>query len=200
MNKVKRDTLCQLLSEFSDNQDEQTRSEVSIVMMRLCGIPPKKIDGKIRIAKSPTADTRSCDPTKVTRTELGHSSEMHVTDVKEALDFLCRKIGVAAMHHDFDKFRDLEQFHEDFIHANERPFVNGEWYTNHLKLNRHHLNVSDGIPEDVNLVDVFEHIVDCAVAGMARSGNVYPIAIEDDILQDAVKNTLTMIVEAIEVI
>lgn len=35
---------------------------------------------------------------------------------------------------------------------------------------RHHL--LSRTPEDVNLVDVFEYIADCVMAGMARTGEV----------------------------
>jgi hypothetical protein len=49
----------------------------------------------------------------------------------------------------------------------------------------------------VNLIDVLEMICDCVCAGMARSGNVYPVNISSEILQKAVKNTVEMCIKSV---
>ena len=67
----------------------------------------------------------------------------------------------------------------------------------HKRSERHHLN--DYCPDDVNLIDVIEMIIDCICAGKARTGNVYPIEIKDELLQRAIKNTIEMLKESIEV-
>ena len=54
-------------------------------------------------------------------------------------------------------------------------------------------------PKDVNLVDVLEMIVDCVCAGLARSGEVRDLEIDEDILNKAVKNTVDMIKDMIVV-
>ncbi|WP_107571899.1 hypothetical protein [Clostridioides difficile] len=54
-------------------------------------------------------------------------------------------------------------------------------------------------PEDVNLIDILEMITDCVCAGMARSGDVRPIEIDDDILNKALVNTTEMIKNMITV-
>ena len=41
----------------------------------------------IKITKSQTADTRSCDPKTVTKEQLRKSSEQHIGDVCKAIDF-----------------------------------------------------------------------------------------------------------------
>ena len=64
-----------------------------------------------------------------------------------------------------------------------------------MKMERHHLN--EHCPDDVNLIDVIEMIADCACAGMARSGNVYPINISSETLQKAVENTAQMCIDAV---
>jgi hypothetical protein len=46
------------------------------------------------------------------------------------------------------------------------------------------------MPKDINLVDVIEMVVDCVMAGMARSGEVYDIKVKNDVLQTALKNTV----------
>ena len=55
-------------------------------------------------------------------------------------------------------------------------------------------------PEDVDLLDVLEMIVDCVCAGMARSGEVRSLEIDSDILNKAVQNTVELIKREIEVI
>lgn len=50
------------------------------------------------------------------------------------------------------------------------------------------------------MFDVIEMLCDCVAAGMARSGNVYDVEISSDVLQKAVKNTVDMLKNEIEVI
>jgi hypothetical protein len=67
-------------------------------------------------------------------------------------------------------------------------------------VNRHHLDAEGGVPEDVNLFDVMEMLVDRTVAGMARSGDVFPLELPDELLQKATQNTMKLLIDAIEVI
>jgi hypothetical protein len=60
-------------------------------------------------------------------------------------------------------------------------------------VNRHHLDKADGVPTDVNLIDVLEHIADCVMAGMARSGSVYELKLPDEVLQRAFANTVNLL-------
>ncbi len=60
-------------------------------------------------------------------------------------------------------------------------------------MERHHLD--DRVPDDVNLLDVIEMVVDCVVAGMARTGEVYPIELSNDILQKALNNTKELLIK-----
>jgi len=158
----------------------------------------------INIRKSPTADTRSCDSKEVTRLQLGKSSFRHIEDVDCALSFLEKELcnrghhasangGNHGIYHDHDKLSDLDGFHRDFVAANDRPFIEGEWYKNHLKANRHHIDKPEGVPEDINLIDVLEHIADVVMAGMARTGEVYPVNLSHKILQKAVDNTVELL-------
>lgn len=61
----------------------------------------------------------------------------------------------------------------------------------YIKAERHHL--LSNCPDDVNLIDVLEMISDCVCAGMARSGEVRDLEIDDNILKKAVNNTAQMI-------
>ena len=139
----------------------------------------------ITVEKSPTADTRTCDVSKVEKQQLLDSSRQHIADVGAALGFFASKLTEAASVHDYDKLTDIDWFFEDF----KTKFEQTGWWDNHRKIHRHHLGQDDGVPEDVNLLDVLEYIADCVMAGMARSGEVYPLELPDDVLRRAFENT-----------
>ena len=122
----------------------------------------------IKISKSPTADTRTCDVSKVQKEELLKSSRQHIADVAKAMAFFSSKLFAAAAEHDYDKLTEIDWFYEDF----KTCFEQTGWWDNHRKIHRHHLGHEDGVPQNVNLIDLLEYISDCVMAGMARSGEV----------------------------
>lgn len=140
----------------------------------------------IKIHQSKTADTRSCDFANVSRQQLLESSIQHIGDVQRALAFFQSMLAEAATTHDTDKITDIDGFHADFLTG----FKVTEWWDRHRKLNRHHLFQADGVPADVNLIDVLDLIADCVMAGMARTGSVYPLKIDPDLLMRAFENTV----------
>jgi hypothetical protein len=143
----------------------------------------------ITIQKSATADTRTCDYTKVDKRTLLNSSRYHIEDVQQAFEFLIGKMLEASRVHDRDKITDIDGFHRDFVTG----FKQTEWWDAHRKLNRHHLNMEDGIPSDVNLIDILDFIVDCVMSGMGRSGSVYPLNLSPELLERAFQNTVELL-------
>ena len=143
----------------------------------------------IIISKSPTADTRTCDVTKVERQQLLDSSRQHIADVAKAMSFFSAKLFVAAAEHDYDKLTDIDWFYEDF----KTKFEKTGWWDNHRKIHRHHLGQADGVPEDVNLLDMLEYVADCVMAGMARSGDVYALEASNELLRRAFENTVALL-------
>lgn len=145
----------------------------------------------IRIPKSPTADTRTCDYASTPKETLLASSKQHIADVGAALKFFRQRLLEVQAAHDTDKITDIDGFHADFVHG----FKDGHtsWWDRHRQLNRHHLNMPDGVRDDVNLIDVLDFIADCVVAGMARSGSVYPLQIDDAVLRRAFENTVELL-------
>lgn len=143
----------------------------------------------IRIKPSPTADTRSCDYKNVSKDQLRCSSAQHIGDVREALEFFVDQIRIATNAHDTDKLHDIDGFHADFLTG----FDEHGWWDRHRRLNRHHLTMDDGIPADVNLIDVLDFIADCIMAGMARTGKVFPLELPDGLLQRAFDNTISLL-------
>lgn len=150
----------------------------------------------IKIRPSPTADTRTCDYTKVTKETLLKSSEQHIWDIAKGLCFFVDLIHDAAVRHDHDKLSGIDQFHSDFVTG----FKEHSWWDNHRKVNRHHLTEADGVPVDVDLIDVLDFIVDCVMAGKARSGTVRPLTIAPEVLQRAFENTAKMLEANVEVV
>jgi hypothetical protein len=95
----------------------------------------------------------------------------------------------ARLNHDYDKLSGIDAFHADF----QTGFKQTGWWDNHRKESRHHLNVADGIPADVNLIDIIKYVVDCVMAGMARSGSVYELKLPDEVLRRAFANTVELL-------
>lgn len=149
----------------------------------------------IYIKPSPTADTRTCDFANVTKDTLYASSEAHIKDVAQGLMFLMDKLREAAQRHDFDKLTDIDTFHADFITG----FKQTLWWDTHRRINRHHLTAPDGVRADVNLIDVLDYIVDCVMAGMARSGSVTPLSLPPELLERAFQNTVKLVQDQVVV-
>jgi len=143
----------------------------------------------IHIKKSQTADTRTCDFTNTDKATLLASSRQHIGDVVKAMAFFSSKLVEAGGDHDYDKLTMIDWFHADFVTG----FKQTGWWDNHRRIHRHHIDKADGVPADVNLLDVLEHIADCVMAGMARSGSVYELKLSDELLQRAMKNTVDLL-------
>lgn len=151
---------------------------------------------KISIRKSPTADTRTCDFANTSKETLLASSKQHIQDVAAAMGFFGILLCEQAERHDLDKLSDIDGFHRDFVTG----FKQTGWWDNHRKVNRHHLLQADGVPADVNLIDVLDMIADCVMAGMARSGSIYALDLDTDVLRRAFDNTVELLKSQIVVV
>lgn len=145
----------------------------------------------IIIKKSPTADSRSCDAKNVSKETLIESTQLHRRDVFRSMDFLSKLVENAGFEHDNHKLESIDAFHKAFTGG----FVDETWWNEHRK-ERHHLPEN---LEDVNLIDILEHICDCVTAGMARTGKVRPLTINNEMLQKAFQNTVNLLIANIKV-
>lgn len=153
----------------------------------------------IEIHKSPTADSRTCDVTQVSKDQLLESSRQHIDDVARGIYFFQRLLEVATYNHDTDKITDIDGFYSNFVNSFVPPHT--DWWDRHKLLNRHHLSPQDGvIPDDVNLIDVLDYVADCVMAGMARSGSVRPLTISPEVLMRAFWNTAKMLEKEVKVV
>lgn len=145
----------------------------------------------IIIKKSPTADSRCCDAKNVSKETLIESTQLHIRDVFRSMDFLSQLVENAGFEHDRHKLQTIDEFHKAFTGG----FIDETWWNEHKK-ERHHLPEN---LDDVNLIDILEHIADCVTAGMARTGNVRPLTISNEMLQKAFRNTVNLLINNIKV-
>jgi hypothetical protein len=152
----------------------------------------------ITIKKNPNGDTRTA-PKTISYEQFQQANDMHRADVSATMLLLSSIIAQTGANHDYTKKSEEQMFYDDFKSTLDSgtSFVDGKWYNLHITSERHHL--LSHCPDDVNLIDVFEMIADCVCAGMARSGEIRSLEINDVILQEAVKNTVKLIHDAIVV-
>lgn len=154
-------------------------------------------NASIVIRPSPSADTRSAIHA-VTEDELRRSTEMHIDDVRRGMEMLADVLRDRGGRHDWTKLRYFPSFYRQFSAAQESGCWGDGWYDRiHCAKERHHIN--DSCPDDVTLIDVLEHIVDCVMAGKARSGEYRQDVLGAGILERAYANTQKMISDAVRV-
>lgn len=154
---------------------------------------------KLKIRKNTNGDSRVA--TKVpTFSEFNDSNFEHCANVKDMMLNFAKDIKQQGENHDWTKviepYRSI--FYRDMCNAIEgrTKFEDGEWNKLHYATERHHL--LRNVPGDINLIDVIEMIADCVCAGMARSGEVGPLEIDESILMKAIDNTVKLMAESVE--
>ena len=152
-------------------------------------------EDKIIIKRSPNADTRTSKG-DITKKELLQQTYSHIDDVNNVGVWLADKFKEQIKNHDHTKIEGIDQFYKDFTTGMQNAeFKKLPWWQLHMT-ERHHLN--DSVPEDVNLLDVLEMVIDCTVAGLARGGSadkIYPITIPQEVLELAIDNTKNLIID-----
>ena len=153
---------------------------------------------KVVIHKNPNGDTRTA-PKGITFKQFQEANDSHIADVTTTMLRISEMMEEASHIHDHTKKSDEEQFYKDFLSTMNggTDFVSGKWYQHHVNTERHHL--LSRCPEDVNLLDVIEMIVDCVCAGKTRSGEIRGLEITPEILDKAMRNTVKMIDDMTEV-
>ena len=151
---------------------------------------------KIPIYMNGDGDTRTARP-DTSYDDFHTANLMHKSDVYRLMNLLANMIEDAGRMHDFTKIDSETAFFMDFQNAMAMgsDFTKMPWYKSHIKNERHHLNAN--CPDDVNLIDVLEMMVDCLAAGAARSGGFSDVNLSDEILRKAYNNTLELIKESI---
>lgn len=141
----------------------------------------------ITIYKSPNADSRSAN-SPITPVSLRSDTVSHMKDVDKGIKFICNELEKRAKSHDHTKIEHIDDFCDAL---NSGKIKESDWYQLHIMEERHHLK--SHVPDDVNLIDVIEHLVDCTMAGLARSGEIYDVDLLAETLQLAAQNTVELI-------
>lgn len=150
---------------------------------------------KIKIKESKTADTRTCDWSRVTKKQLLESSIQHIGDIRKAHQFFIAMINRQAEIHDLSKITHIDDFYRNF----KTGFKEFDWWEYHQKVERHHFQNPKFIQDDINLFDVLDQIADGVMAGMARSGEYRKEPIDKALLMKAYDNTIDLLLSKIEV-
>jgi hypothetical protein len=141
------------------------------------------------IKKTPNGDTRSIQV--LDRDLVLEDTRSHIDAVQDIGESFIEAIRGQLGHHDYTKLHYFEEFFQALSTKEVgAKFKEHPWWAKHLT-ERHHLN--DSCPDDVNLIDIIEMLIDCNSAGIARTGIVYPIEIPEAILKKAVHNTSELI-------
>lgn len=148
----------------------------------------------IEITREPNADSRTAKP-GFTKEDLSKATVTHIEDVNEGMKFMAYMMMHAAQTHDNTKLLNFDDF---YAALNSGKVKESDWYQKHITEERHHL--ISNVPNDVTLIDVIEHLVDCVMTGMSRSGEVYDIDLPSEVLQLAHKNTVELLKKNIKVV
>lgn len=122
----------------------------------------------------------------------------HIQDVSKIMGDIGCSIIERGFSHDWSKLEYFNEFAQDTLERQDTPdFKNREWYKIHTSHERHHINAC--IPENVNFIDLIEMMVDCVVAGTARTGGVDKefLIIPDEVILMSYWNTVELLIENI---
>lgn len=144
----------------------------------------RNTNGDSRVAKkSPTFE------------QFNDANASHISDVQNLMTEVAHRLERRGSDHDWSKVIEPYQsmFYRDLCNTidGKMNFMDGEWSKYHYSVERHHL--LKNVPDDVDLFDVIEMICDCVSAGLARSGEVRPLEIDESILSKAMRNTVCKI-------
>ena len=111
---------------------------------------------------------------KQDKREALEDTRRHQEAVEQLMKAIALEIQNRATYHDYTKFK-----YEDLT------------FSEHMKLERHHLNIGPGVPGDVNIIDLVEFICDCVSAGAQRSQslNFNYLKVNESLLQPIINNT-----------
>ena len=153
---------------------------------------------KIIIKRTDKCDTRNLPKgSVVSEADAKEDTLKHRQAVIDTCNFICDKIKEQVKDHDWSKLgSNLTQFTDGLNKGFDSPEFD-EWYKMHVTSERHHLKKF--VPDDVNIIDLIEMLCDCVCAGKARTGDVYPMELSNELLQKVIANTVEWLKDSIEV-
>lgn len=126
---------------------------------------------------------------------------IHKANIKRTFKLILNELKYRAKVHDHSKVESLPLQYEvtkRYIGRSEQyhSIKDNEAFAYHVKNERHHLQ--SFVPDDVNLFDVIELIVDCITCSVERQKDFRAIDITDKTLMLAFNNTCKQLLELLE--
>lgn len=127
-----------------------------------------------KIVLDPTPNAAYIYDKKKDKDKCLEDTRSHQEAVKQLMHVIAQEIILRADYHDFTKLE-----YDDLT------------FEKHMRMERHHLNIPSGIPEDINVIDLVEFICDCISAGAQRSQalDFQYLKINENLLQPIINNT-----------
>lgn len=154
----------------------------------------------VKIKRNTNGDSRVAKKSP-TFEQFNAANVSHRLDVQNIMTEVAHRLERNGTYHDWSKITEPYQsmFYRDLCNTidGKMNFMDGEWSKYHYSVERHHLLKE--VPDDVDLFDVIEMICDCVAAGLARSGEVRPLEIDESILKKALYNTVEKVKNMCEV-
>jgi len=190
---------CEMMLKLHPNIEDANYFRAII---KLCKETQTQESTMVKIQRNTAGDSRVQSEVP-TREAFDNANISHIKDVNNLAEVFCSMLKASASKHDWTKVEEpyATMFYDDMCATirGERDFFDGEWSKLHYyEKERHHLKRS--CPDDVTLIDVIEMVCDCVSAGLARSGNVYDLDIDESILKKALNNTVDLLKAQCEVI
>lgn len=184
--------------EYTKQLEEENKKLKNAVSKNVVEVT-KTNSGKVLIEPTPYADTRTIE-IDITEEMLMGDTLKHIEAVNNLLKHSALKLIEAGKVHDRTKIgEDFDAFFKIIKSGKTgEDFFKSRWYKKHIREERHHIDAR--VPKKVNLFDVLEMITDVVAAGLARTGKVYPVNLTDEVLQDAVKNTVALLISESETV
>lgn len=155
---------------------------------------------KIIIKNTCNADSRTAKP-GFTMDDVKVATEEHIKDVQKGMKFFADKLIEAGKRHDWTKMDNFEKEYGPLVCSKvvDEEFKANPWWSRHVFEERHHVNID--FKPDVNLIDIFEHLVDDTVSGRGRSGHLTSewMDIDPKLLYLAYWNTIRMLNDVVQV-
>ncbi len=149
---------------------------------------------KIIVKPNPIIRNGNYDFSEVSKEELLNSSQHHINDVRQGITWFIEELVERGQKHDFTKLKYINEYYQAFL--NDLKIQ--DWGEFHKKMQRHHIDDPNGQPQDIDLIDVIEFIIDTVMAGVAKYGQYNIKLLSDDLLQKAYKNTIKKLLDITE--
>jgi len=150
-----------------------------------------KFEGEVEIKKDLLTEN-------FTKDDLKRVTDKHRDDVKKLMGILAGNLKLRANKHDQHKFDTMDKFFDYAKNGFSSRGLKNDWYKEHRKHERHHLQdfpTCVPIHPDVDLLDVLECLADAVAASKARHGKSYNPRFLGEVLLAATKNTFDKLEE-----